>query len=182
MDMEEMVKNYRRFYAAFNKLQHYGNDEDQKRGLIETYTQGRTSHLTEMTQREYVAMCKGLEDMLGYGDQRKRHRSICLHLIQEIGVDTTDWQRINEFCQHPRISGKVFAQLDIGELESLALKLRAIKRKGGLKESEERREKSEEFSCPSGHNNINCHNIIIVSNGTERTDQATRAAGGSTPC
>lgn len=178
--MEGMVKNYRRFYAAFNKLQHYGNDEDQKRGLIETYTKGRTSHLTEMTQREYVAMCKGLENMLGYGDQRKRRRSICLHLMQEIGVDTKDWQRINDFCQHPRISGKVFALLDIGELEDLALKLRAIKRKGGLKNHQPDGGKM----VAKNESNVNCQNIIIISNGTERTEQTARAAGtaGCVPC
>ena len=185
MEMARQIQNYRRFYASFNKLQKCAPDEDVKASLVSQYTNGRTVHLHEMHAREYTAMCKGLENMLGYGDQRKRHRSICLHLMQEIGVDTKDWQRINDFCQHPRISGKVFAQLDIGELEALELKLRAIKRKGGLKEneeSEERRVKSEEFSCPSGNNNINYHNIIIVSNGTERTEQTTRAAGGGSPC
>lgn len=174
--MEGTVKNYRRFYAAFNKLQHYGNDEEQKRGLIETYTQGRTTHLREMTSREYVALCKGLEDMLGYGEKRKRHRSICLHLMQEVGVDTKDWQRINDFCQHPRIAGKVFALLDISELEVLELKLRAIKRKGGLKKSEEGGVKRDGSSC-TPVNNKSYLNIIIVNNGTERTKQATSAAG-----
>lgn len=178
MEMARQIQNYRRFYASFNKLQKYAPDEDVKTSLVSQYTNGRTVHLHEMHAREYTAMCKGLENMLGYGDQRKRHRSICLHLMQEIGVDTKDWQRINDFCQHPRISGKVFAQLDIGELEDLALKLRAIKRKGGLKNH-----------LPDGgkmvarsDDNINYHNIIIVSNGTERTKQATSAAGGSSPC
>ena len=143
--MAGSVKNYRRFYAAFKKVPHYGDEEEQKEALVSTYTKGRTSHLREMTTREYTDMCKALENMCGYGDQRKRHRSICLHLMQELGVNTGDRQRINDFCSHPRICGKVFARLDIPELEALERKLRAIKRKGGLG-SEERRVKSEEFS------------------------------------
>lgn len=102
-------------------------------------------------------MCKALENMCGYGDQRKRHRSICLHLMQELGVDTGDWQRINDFCSHPRICGKVFAQLDIPDLEVFERKLRAIKRKGGLV-SEERSVKREE-------RNIN-NQFILISKGS----------------
>lgn len=90
--MAGSVKNYRRFYAAFKKVPHYGDEEEQKESLVSTYTKGRTSHLREMTTREYTDMCKALENMCGYGDQRKRHRSICLHLMQELGVNTGDWQ------------------------------------------------------------------------------------------
>jgi len=164
--MAGQVKNYRRFYAAFNRLPHYGNDEEQKEGFVSAYTKGRTTHLSEMKSREYTDMCKALENMCGYGDQRKRHRSIALHLMQEVGVDTKDWQRINDFCRHPRICGKEFAQLDIPELEALQLKLRAIKRKGGLK-SEEGRVKSEEFNTQQS--NINQSQIILVNYGTEQS-------------
>lgn len=156
--MAGSVKNYRRFYAAFKKVPHYGDEEEQKEALISTYTKGRTSHLREMTTREYTDMCKALENMCGYGDQRKRHRSICLHLMQELGVNTGDWQRINDFCSHPRICGKVFAQLDIPDLEALERKLRAIKRKGGLG-SEEGRGKSEESF---GNKEQNINQVILL--------------------
>jgi hypothetical protein len=156
--MAGSVKNYRRFYAAFKKVPHYGDEEEQKESLVSTYTKGRTSHLREMTTREYTDMCKALENMCGYGDQRKRHRSICLHLMQELGVNTGDWQRINDFCSHPRICGKVFAQLDIPDLEALERKLRAIKRKGGLG-SEEGRGKSEESF---GNKEQNINQVILL--------------------
>lgn len=154
--MAGSVKNYRRFYAAFKKVPHYGDEEEQKEALVSTYTKGRTSHLREMTTREYTDMCKALENMCGYGDQRKRHRSICLHLMQELGVNTGDWQRVNDFCRNPRISGKPFGRLTTEELESLSVKLRAIARKGGLV-SEERSVKREE-------RNIN-NQFILISNG-----------------
>lgn len=156
--MAGSVKNYRRFYAAFKKVPHYGDEEEQKESLVSTYTKGRTSHLREMTTREYTDMCKALENMCGYGDQRKRHRSICLHLMQELGVNTGDWQRINDFCSHPRICGKVFAQLDISDLEALERKLRAIKRKGGLG-SEEGRVKNEESH---GNKEQNINQVILL--------------------
>jgi hypothetical protein len=156
--MAGSVKNYRRFYAAFKKVPHYGDEEEQKESLVSTYTKGRTSHLREMKTREYTDMCKALENMCGYGDQRKRHRSICLHLMQELGVNTGDWQRINDFCSHPRICGKVFAQLDIPDLEALERKLRAIKRKGGLG-SEEGRGKSEESF---GNKEQNINQVILL--------------------
>ena len=53
--------------------------------------------------------------------------------MQKLGIDTTDWTRINAFCQDPRIAGKVFARLSNEELEQLSVKLRSIRRKGGLK-------------------------------------------------
>ena len=131
--MEGPVKNYHRFYASWRRLAHR-DEGSEKDAIVSQYTSGRTTHLSEMQTKEYVDLCRAIENMCGYGDQRKRHRSICLHLMQEIGVDTKDWQRINDFCQHPRICGKVFALLDIEELEALELKLRAIQRKGGLKD------------------------------------------------
>ena len=157
--MAGTVKNYRRFYAAFKKIPHYGDEEEQKATLVSTYTKGRTTHLHEMTTREYTNMCKSLEAMCGYGDQRKRHRSICLHLMQEVGIDTKEWQRINDFCSHPRICGKVFALLSIPELEALERKLRAIARKGGLR-SEEGRGRSEEY-------NVIYNKFILLSNGNK---------------
>lgn len=60
-------------------------------------------------------------------------RSVCLNLMQKLGIDTADWARINDFCRHPRIAGKPFARITTEELEQLAVKLRGIQRKGGLK-------------------------------------------------
>lgn len=179
MEMARPIKNYHRFYASFNKLPKHGSDEDTKAALVSQYTGGRTTHLHEMRVREYNDCCKALENMLGYGDQRKRHRSICLHLMQELGIDTMDWQRINDFCSHPRICGKVFAQLDIAELEALAVKLRAILRKGGLKGSEERRVKSEESNGGSSSQHIPI--IIIQQNGNNNNQQENQRPGCQLP-
>ncbi|MED9888599.1 MAG: hypothetical protein UE905_04080, partial [Segatella copri] len=86
--MARPIANYHRFYASFNKLPKHGDDEEAKAAIVSQYTNGRTTHLHEMRAREYKECCKALENMLGYGDQRKHWRSICLHLMQELGVDT----------------------------------------------------------------------------------------------
>lgn len=150
--MDGQIKNYHRFYASWRRLAHR-DEGSEKDAVVSQYTGGRTTHLSEMRAKEYTNLCKAIENMCGYGDQRKRQRSTALHLMQELGIDTKDWQRINDFCQHPRICGKVFALLDIPELEALQKKLRAIKRKGGLsggESSEMRSEKLEVRNEPSG--------------------------------
>lgn len=126
------VTDYRRFYASMNRL--YGCDaEDMKESLVSSYTDGRTTHLHEMEEREYNAMCRALEEMTGWAEERRKARSLCLRLMQKAGVDTSDWNKVNAFCESPRIAGKVFAQLDLKELSMVATKLRIIVRKGGLK-------------------------------------------------
>ncbi len=127
---KETVNNYKRFYSAFNRLRIYGDREETKSALVLQYTGGRTSSLKEVTAAEYRALCIGIEGMLGNRDELKRRRSIALKLMQELEVDTTDWAQINDFCRHPRISGKAFGLLSIEELMELATKLRTIKRTG----------------------------------------------------
>ena len=118
-------RNYARFYCLLKKLP--GADKET---LVSSFTNGRTLHLHEMSAKEYVAMCASLEEHTGWRVQLKKKRSLCLKLMQQAGIDTTDWQRINDFCRHPRIAGKEFARLTLEELDSLQTKLRAIMRKG----------------------------------------------------
>lgn len=149
------MKSYGRFWRAWNRLSHR-DSEEEKRLMVQSWTNGRTEHLSEMTQGEYDAACKELEAASGYDRELKRRRSICLRLMQGLQIDTSDWQRVNDFCRNPRISGKPFGRLSVEELESLSVKLRAIARKGGLG-SEERSVKREE-------RNIN-NQFILISNG-----------------
>ena len=78
--------------------------------------------------------------------------------MQQMGIDTTDWNRINAFCQDQRIAGKPFARLTNDELDALAVKLRSIQRKGGLKQSGKLKVKSEEvaYVLPMGGNTAVC--------------------------
>ena len=121
-------RNYARFYTLLKKLP--GADKET---LVYCTTCGRTTSLREMTSEEYDELCASMEELTGWKVQVKKARSVCLKLMQQAGIDTTDWQRINDFCRHPRIAGKEFARLTLEELDSLQTKLRAIMRKGGLR-------------------------------------------------
>lgn len=129
------MENYSRFYAIFNRLPYRGDREEFKKSVVLQYTWNRTEHLHEMTEREYNDCCAALEKMLApdardvFIRERKKWRSSALHQLQLYGVDTTDWNKVNEFCKQPRIAGKAFRDLDCEELEALTKKMRAIIRK-----------------------------------------------------
>ena len=125
--------NYGRFYCLLNRLYCGCDKEAAKEALVLSFTDGRTVHLHEMTLAEYGELCRSLEERTGWREEVRKKRSLCLNLMQQCGVDTTDWSRVNDFCQNPRIAGKVFARLGVADLEALQVTLRAILRKGGLK-------------------------------------------------
>lgn len=132
--MTQEVTNFARFYSLLNKLPYDGDREELKREIIMQCTENRTDSLKELTRSEYEVCCAAIDTLIGYTAKQKRLRSECLKLMQKLGLDTTDWARINDFCRNPRIAGKPFARLKIEELKELAIKLRTIKRKGGLKQ------------------------------------------------
>lgn len=126
------VENYCRFWRLLRRLP----GEPDKEAMVEEYTGGRTAHLHEMRREEYERMCADMERLLGYDERReaqrkalRRARSGVLHQMQLWGVDTADWQRVDRFCQDPRIAGKYFRNLDTDELDELHRKLRAMNRK-----------------------------------------------------
>ena len=127
--------NYARFYTLLKLLP--GADKET---LVAQYTDGRTTSLRETTPQEYDLMCRDMEHLTDHDAQRealrrqlRRKRSEVLKLMQQLGIDTTNWNRVDAFCKDTRIAGKAFRHICIAELEVLAVKLRAIKRKEGLK-------------------------------------------------
>lgn len=128
-------RNYARFYSLLKRMP--GADKEV---LVEQFTNGRTVHLHETTMDEYRVMCDEMERVAGYDERReaqkkelKKKRSVCLHLMQQLGVNTADWPTVDNFCENPQLCGKRFARLKAEKLDALQVKLRMIKRKGGLK-------------------------------------------------
>lgn len=135
--MSGQVTNFGRFYGLL-KLMPGMDKEELKQQLVSQWTCHRTESLREMTQHEYHKMCDHLEYTLreqGNNDKeafkalRRHKRSICLRLLQKIGVDTTEWNAVNSYCKSPKIAGKVFGDLSLDELDDLSLKLRMILKK-----------------------------------------------------
>lgn len=130
-----MSRNYARFFVLLNRLP-TEDREELKSELVSQYTGGRTESLREMTSKEYDAMCDAMQQTDKsykvreiYREELRRKRSTVLHLLQKQGIDTTDWSRVDAYCQNPRIGGKVFRKLTAEELEIVAIKLRMIQRK-----------------------------------------------------
>ena len=119
---------YRRFWALLREMP--GAEKDE---LVYQFTNGRTTHLHLMTDDEYSRMVRMMDGIVA-NDRReelRKRRRICLKLLQEIGVDTSDWDRVNAYCSNARIAGKAFNEIDAEGLKALAVKLRAILRKDG---------------------------------------------------
>lgn len=131
-----MRRNYARFYALLGRMPTIDKDE-LKVDLVRQYTDNRTDSLKEMTDKEYDAMCDGMQRQSnGYKareiarEELRHKRSAALHLLQKHGIDTTDWNCVDAFCKNPRIAGKEFAKLTTEELDLLCIKIRMIQRKG----------------------------------------------------
>lgn len=128
------VTNFARFYSILKRVPKIGDNEYLKKEMVCVATGGRTESLKEITRKEYDDLCNLLEKRFPekrniYVEQRRKKRSSCLKLLQKIGVDTTSWTAINNYCKSPKIAGKVFADLDIEELQLLSLKQRMILKK-----------------------------------------------------
>lgn len=124
--MAQEVTNFARFYGLFNRLPYNQCPEETKCAFVSQVSGGRTTSLRELKLGEYYKLCDLLEDLLNPRHERQKQRSICLKLMQQYGVDTTDWNRINAFCKDARIAGKPFQYISIDELQKLSIKLRAM--------------------------------------------------------
>ena len=131
--MRQQVTNFRRFYAAIKALDFVADRDDVKKNLVHQYTNGRTDSLREMTQTEYDRCCDDLERKVGRQDELRKERSKTLRLMQQMGVDTTDWNRVNLLCRDARIIGKDFYHITVEEHLELRRKLKSIERKGGIR-------------------------------------------------
>lgn len=130
--MTQQISNYRRFFAALKALNPMGDPEEVRRSIIYQYTSGRTDSLKDMTIAEYNRCCSELERRTGQKDELRKERSATLKLLQKMGVDTSDWARINNLTRNRRIIGKDFARITAEEHRELRRKLRSIERKGGF--------------------------------------------------
>lgn len=131
--MKQQVSNFGRFYTAIREMNPIGDRDDVKRSIVLQYTDGRTESLREMTRAEYDRCCADLEQGTGGREKLRKERSATLHLMQRMGVDTSDWERVNALCRDPRIAGKDFRRIADDEHPELRARLRAIGRKGGFR-------------------------------------------------
>ena len=127
------VKNFARFYALLNKMP-ADDKEEVKIMLVDSFTNGRTTSLRDMTPKEYNAMCDSMDEKKVQSRdfiaaELKRQRSAVLHRLQKTGIDTTDWSVADKICLEKRVAGKKFYNLSADELTPMIPKLQAHARK-----------------------------------------------------
>ena len=126
--------NYAAFFALLKSM-----PGASKEDLVLQWTNGRTSSLKEMSEREYSLMIRQLRQQVENLEEKKKARSAVLKQLQLYGIDTTDWDAVDRFCCTPRIAGKPFRYLTIPELKALRVKMLSIRNKAELKGYEQRR-------------------------------------------
>lgn len=139
---------YGRFWVLMKGREHM-IDKDE---IVMQFTDGRTTHLSEMTRDEYNEMCAALEgrfNKAAYEQQLKKARSAVLLRVGRLGINTIDnWDEVNAFLLSPKIAGKLLYEMSLEEMKELTRKLEAIIKKGGIKSlhEEERATPQEEFT------------------------------------
>ena len=132
---QKPISNYliRRLHTIYSAK---GIDNEQKRGILLSLTDGRTGTTKELTYSEAMYLSGYLNGSgndngeLTVGERElKKRRSAVLKRLQWIGVDTTDWGAVNAYCLSPRIAGKKFRELEEEELIRLIPKLESILKK-----------------------------------------------------
>lgn len=124
-----MDKNYATFYALLRQLEGITKEE-----LVLQWTNGRTDSLRAMEVNEYNAMLCAMKSETTDEAARKKARSAALKQMQRYGVDTSDWHAVDRFCSSPKIAGKKFSHLTIGELQALRRKLLSMQNKASRKQ------------------------------------------------
>lgn len=124
---------YGRFWVLMKGREHM-IDKDE---IVMQFTDGRTTHLSEMTAAEYNEMCAALEgrfNKAAYEQQLKKARSAVLLRVGRLGINTIDnWDEVNAFLLSPKIAGKLLYEMNLEEMKELTRKLEAIIKKGGIK-------------------------------------------------
>lgn len=118
-----------RFNAMLREL-FPNNHAEAKAGILDGHGAASTLGLTEAQLLEIVEWLETERAKRKAEPSRavRQARSKCLGLLTDIGVNTSDWAKVNKYLEQPRIcNGRRLYDLDEAELEALRKKLFAIK-------------------------------------------------------
>ena len=126
-----------RFYGLLSAMK--GADKNE---LIWKYSNMLTTSLAEFYEKQPVQYRIMIHDMqqivnkmekdeisktaLIVERELKQRRSAILIRLQKMGIDTTDWDKVNQFMRNPKIAGKTLGEMDSDEMDMLIPKLESI--------------------------------------------------------
>lgn len=127
-------RSYGRFYGVLRALKGY-----EKEDAVFDYTNGRTTHLNDLSDSEYTGLCNHLESLSIADAEKKEAGSKVLTLLAKLGYpayDAEGWRAVDNYLLHPRIAGKKYRDLSTEERRALIPKLNSILSKEQIKKSE----------------------------------------------
>lgn len=114
----------------------YGIDEETRRAMICDLTNGRTASTRDLTYSEGQYLSGYLDGAvhedrdLSIGERAiKRQRSGVLKRLQLLGIDTTNWDSVNNYLCDRRIAGQPLYKMDSDALQMVIRKLEQILKK-----------------------------------------------------
>ena len=136
--------NFARFYGLLKQMPGADNMDAKslKEDLCWQFSNLRTQSLKDMTESEYNNMCAHMQQIVDKHNAKmkkplseqeraiKAARSAVLKRLQQMGIDTTDFAKVDQFCMINKIAGKLFRHLTLDELKGLIPKLEAMMAKG----------------------------------------------------
>lgn len=119
-----MVK---RLHVIYGRL---GMAEEEYRAVIRELTDGRTDSTKGLTLKEAYYLAGYLFKGCSVVDSVTRKlRGGVLKRMQLLGVDTTDWAKVNTFLEDSRIAGKRLYEMAPEELQACIVRLEMILKK-----------------------------------------------------
>lgn len=109
-----------------------GMDKDAYRNMLYVATGGRTDTAAGLSEGEAAYLAGYLQGSTPDDLVKRtirRHRSGVLKCLTRLGVDTSDWDKVNAYLCQKKICGKKLYELSLDELAALRAKLEAIIRK-----------------------------------------------------
>jgi hypothetical protein len=120
------IKSKRR---QFNALLAVGHMLEAKEHILSGYGVTSTMELTEKQLDELIISVQKLVNRK-HEDADKETRSWrhkCLRLVKECGINTNDWNAVNDFLLQPRICGRHLYDLSVEDLQVLHRKLHNVR-------------------------------------------------------
>ena len=126
-----------RFYGLLSAMK--GADKNE---LVWKYSNMLTTSLSEFYEKQpaqYHIMIHDMQQIVNKMEkdeisktaliierELKQRRSAIMLRLQKMGIDTTDWSKVNHFMRNPKIAGKTLGEMDSEEMDLLLPKLEAI--------------------------------------------------------
>lgn len=131
---EDIVKNrpitkfmVKRLHVIYGRL---GMTEEEYRAIIRELTDGRTDSTKGLTLKEAYYLAGYLfKGNTVADDITRKLRGGVLKRTQRLGIDTTDWARVNAFLEDRRIAGKRLYEMTQDELQACIIRLEMIIKK-----------------------------------------------------